>query len=88
MVKCEFLPSLYVERREGLERSLTCEELEAALCVLDPSHTKEPHQEVKAIHEECTKHRSLWQRHDSGYSMVKQTQCIIVRKKSSKQTIT
>lgn len=67
MVQCESLPSLYVERREGLERSLTCEKFEAALCVLDPSHAQEPHQEVKAIHKECTKHRSLWQRHNSGY---------------------
>lgn len=70
-VECELLPSLYMKRREGLECSLTSEKLEATLCVLDPSHAKEPHQEVKAIHEECTKHRSLWQRHHSGYLMVR-----------------
>lgn len=67
MVECELLPSLHVERREGLEGSLTCEKLEAALCVLDPSHTKEPHQEVEAIHEDCAKHRSLWQTHHSCF---------------------
>lgn len=73
VVECEFLPSLYMEGREGLECSLTCEKLEAALSVLDPSHTKEPHQEVKAIHKECTKHRSLWQGHKSGYLKVRRT---------------
>lgn len=63
----QFLPTLDMERRESLKCSFTCEKLEATLCVLDPSHTKEPHQEVKAIHEKCTKDRSLWQRHNSGY---------------------
>lgn len=58
-----------MERRERPERSLTCEKLEAALCVLDPSHTEEPHQEVEAIHKECTKHGSLWQRHEGSYLM-------------------
>lgn len=64
VVECEPLPSLHVERGEGLERSLAREELEAALRVFDPSHTEEPHQEVEAIHEERTEHRSLWQRHN------------------------
>lgn len=54
------LPALHVKRRKGFECSLTGEELEATLCVLDPSHTKEPHKEVKAIHQKCTEHRSLW----------------------------
>lgn len=62
----ELLPSLYVERGEGLESGLACKKLEAALRVLDASHTEEPHEEVKAIHEKCTEHRSLW-RHHSGY---------------------
>lgn len=44
---------------EGLECSFTCEELEATLRVPNPLHTEEPHQEVEAIHEEGTKHRSL-----------------------------
>ncbi len=68
------LPSLHVERREGPERGLTCEKLEAALRVLDPSHAEEPHQEVKAVHEERAKHRSLWQRHNSGYLMLRRMQ--------------
>lgn len=50
------LPSLHMERREGLERSLAGEELEATLRVLDPSHAEEPHQEVKAVHEKRTEH--------------------------------
>lgn len=58
--ECELLPSLYVERGEGLESGLARKQLEAALRVLDASHTEEPHEEVKAIHEECTEHRSLW----------------------------
>lgn len=72
MVECESLPSLYVERGEGLERSLACEKLEATLRVLDASHAEEPHQEVKAIHEERTKHGSLRQRYNSGYLLVRQ----------------
>lgn len=59
VVEYTSLPSLYMKRGEGLERSLTCEKFEAALSVLDPSHTKEPHQEVEAIHKEGTKQRSL-----------------------------
>lgn len=45
------LPALHMERRKGLECSLTGEKFEATLCVLDPSHTKEPHKEVKPIHQ-------------------------------------
>lgn len=52
VVVCELLPSLYMKRREGLEGSLTCEELEATLCILDPLHTEEPDQEVEAVHKE------------------------------------
>lgn len=59
------LPSLHVERGEGLECSLPGEELEAALRVLDPSHAEEPHQEVEAVHEEGAEHRSLWWRNNS-----------------------
>lgn len=62
-----------MERRECLYCSLTCEKLEATLCVLDSSHTKEPHQEVKAVHKECTKHGSLWHKHSGGYYMFKWT---------------
>lgn len=58
--ECELLPSLYVERGEGLESGLARKKLKAALRVLDASHTEEPHEEVKAIHEKCTEHRSLW----------------------------
>lgn len=54
------LPALHMERRKGLERSLAGEKLEATLCVLDPSHTKEPHKEVKPIHQKRAEHRSLW----------------------------
>ena len=68
-VEHDTLPSLYMQGREGLECSLPGEELEAALCVVDASHTEEPHQEVKAVHEECTKRWSLWQTPNSGYFM-------------------
>lgn len=54
-------PSLHVERREGFERGLAGEELEAALSVLDPPHAEEPHQGVKAVHEKRTEDRSLRQ---------------------------
>lgn len=59
VVVSELLPSLYMKRREGLEGSLTCEKLEATLCVLDPPHTEEPDQEVEAVHKESTYNRSL-----------------------------
>lgn len=63
-MEADSLPSLYMERGEGLECSLTCEKLEATLSVLDPLHAKEPHQEVEAIHKERPKQRPL-QRHQS-----------------------
>jgi len=65
-VESESSPSLDVERREGLERSLAREELEAALRVLDPPHAERPHQEVEAVHEECAEHRSLDRRQNGG----------------------
>lgn len=74
LMECQPLPLLDVERRESFKRCLTCEKLEAALCVPDPSHTKEPNQEVKAVHKKCTKYRSLWQKQNSGYFMVGQMQ--------------
>lgn len=70
---CDSIPSLYVERGEGLECSLACEKLEATLRVLDPSHTKEPDEEVEAVHEKRAKHRPLW-KHNSGYLITRRTQ--------------
>lgn len=48
-----------MKSRKGLECSFSSEKLEATLCVPDASHTEEPHQEVKAVHQECSKHRAL-----------------------------
>lgn len=48
-----------MEGGEGPERGLPGEELEAALGVLDPPHTEEPHQEVEAVHQEGAEHGAL-----------------------------
>lgn len=44
---------------EGFQGSFTGEELKTTLCVFNPSHTEEPHQEVESIHQERSEHRPL-----------------------------
>lgn len=46
---------------ESFQGSLTSEELKATLCVFNPPHTKEPHQEVESIHQKRSEHRPLSQ---------------------------
>jgi len=46
---------------EGFQGSLTSEELKSTLCVFNPPHAKEPHQEVESIHQKCSEHRPLSQ---------------------------
>lgn len=46
---------------ESFQGSLTSEELKSTLCVFNPPHTKEPHQEVESIHQKRSEHWPLSQ---------------------------
>lgn len=85
VVVSELLPSLYMKRGEGLEGSLTCEKLEATLCVLNSPHAEEPDQEVEAVHKKCTYNRSLWKTHRCGYWIVRWIPTIVWYPRRQKQ---
>ncbi len=54
-------PAFHVQAGEGFQGSFTGEELKTTLCVFNPSHTEEPHQEVESIHQERSEQRPLSQ---------------------------